>query len=512
MARQVPHEYCVFLTKKLCQSPFAIKLQAQFNEVPSQILSALVLFLPAMAFAAANFIYQPSVGHAAGAAARISRRVDHRGRNESRLAVQTRFAVAQQKAELISLLDRAAQSSISTPSFFRCARRATHFMPRRLSRGRTAHRHDGQSAGTILRSARVRHRRGAQARAGIARVVQSVSRRASRNQIARRQPHHPDASRTYPPLRRSSLARPRRTGRAPTRCAVVLDVVNRYDVDGVVFDDYFYPYPVKNLLGHELDFPDDASWEKYGVPAATPRRLAAQNVNQFRPKRFAIHQGRNRGCNSASARSASGVRGIHRKSKVWTPTEAFTPTRACGSPTAGWIFSRRSFTGRSLRRAKFSRAVQLVALAKSQRPPRLCRVGCRRHKISGGRNHAANPNRPDPDQRQRRNSLSSAQHFGKPRAHRRPPRRLCPARARARVALAGSLAAAGQTKVDGHRRKKFRAPAVGNFWRRTNPLVALAIPHQRRLDDGNSAGGPDGSSIGRYGARCHCHPRRGPAG
>jgi uncharacterized lipoprotein YddW (UPF0748 family) len=64
--------------------------------------------------------------------------------------------------------------------------------------------------------------------------------------------------------------------------AVVLDVVNRYDVDGIVFDDYFYPYPVKNLLGHELDFPDDASWEKYGVPSGLSRDdWRRKNVNQL---------------------------------------------------------------------------------------------------------------------------------------------------------------------------------------------------------------------------------------
>ncbi|GMV04117.1 MAG: hypothetical protein AMXMBFR53_03980 [Gemmatimonadota bacterium] len=42
--------------------------------------------------------------------------------------------------------------------------------------------------------------------------------------------------------------------------AVVTDIVRRYDVDGIHFDDYFYPYPEYN--GGE-DFPDDASWEAY---------------------------------------------------------------------------------------------------------------------------------------------------------------------------------------------------------------------------------------------------------
>ncbi|MBN1388174.1 MAG: DUF1343 domain-containing protein, partial [Bacteroidales bacterium] len=41
---------------------------------------------------------------------------------------------------------------------------------------------------------------------------------------------------------------------------VVLDLVKRYDLDGIHFDDYFYPYPEYN---NNKDFPDDASWEEY---------------------------------------------------------------------------------------------------------------------------------------------------------------------------------------------------------------------------------------------------------
>ncbi|CAN5278418.1 family 10 glycosylhydrolase [soil metagenome] len=42
--------------------------------------------------------------------------------------------------------------------------------------------------------------------------------------------------------------------------AVIADVVKRYDVDGIHFDDYFYPYPEYNK---GKDFPDDASWGRY---------------------------------------------------------------------------------------------------------------------------------------------------------------------------------------------------------------------------------------------------------
>jgi uncharacterized lipoprotein YddW (UPF0748 family) len=43
---------------------------------------------------------------------------------------------------------------------------------------------------------------------------------------------------------------------------VILDVVSRYDVDGVHMDDYFYPYPERNRRG-EIPFPDDRSWRAY---------------------------------------------------------------------------------------------------------------------------------------------------------------------------------------------------------------------------------------------------------
>ena len=52
---------------------------------------------------------------------------------------------------------------------------------------------------------------------------------------------------------------------------VILDVVRRYDIDGVHIDDYFYPYPITNPPAAtpavpkpvEVDFPDDAAWSAY---------------------------------------------------------------------------------------------------------------------------------------------------------------------------------------------------------------------------------------------------------
>jgi uncharacterized lipoprotein YddW (UPF0748 family) len=44
---------------------------------------------------------------------------------------------------------------------------------------------------------------------------------------------------------------------------VVLDVVKRYDIDGVHIDDYFYPYKERDRRGNVIDFPDARSWQRY---------------------------------------------------------------------------------------------------------------------------------------------------------------------------------------------------------------------------------------------------------
>lgn len=65
--------------------------------------------------------------------------------------------------------------------------------------------------------------------------------------------------------------------------SVVADVVRRYDVDGVHFDDYFYPYPEKDANGNRIDFPDDAAWQKYVETGGKLSRddWRRKNVNDF---------------------------------------------------------------------------------------------------------------------------------------------------------------------------------------------------------------------------------------
>ena len=76
---------------------------------------------------------------------------------------------------------------------------------------------------------------------------------------------------------------------------VILDVVRRYDIDGVHIDDYFYPYPVSTTAAppstpSEIDFPDDPAWSAYVLAGGKLARAdwRRQNVNTLIEK---IHTG-----------------------------------------------------------------------------------------------------------------------------------------------------------------------------------------------------------------------------
>ncbi|HEX3800995.1 MAG TPA: family 10 glycosylhydrolase [Verrucomicrobiae bacterium] len=63
---------------------------------------------------------------------------------------------------------------------------------------------------------------------------------------------------------------------------VVMDVVRRYDIDGVHFDDYFYPYKEQDAQHRDLEFPDEASWKKYGAGGKLSHEdWRRENVNTF---------------------------------------------------------------------------------------------------------------------------------------------------------------------------------------------------------------------------------------
>ncbi len=65
--------------------------------------------------------------------------------------------------------------------------------------------------------------------------------------------------------------------------AVIMDVIARYNIDGIHLDDYFYPYKEKDAAGNTIEFPDDPSWQKYQQGGGSLSRddWRRENVNQF---------------------------------------------------------------------------------------------------------------------------------------------------------------------------------------------------------------------------------------
>ena len=64
---------------------------------------------------------------------------------------------------------------------------------------------------------------------------------------------------------------------------VMMDIVNRYDIDGLHMDDYFYPYKEKNEAGEIIEFPDDESFMQYVADGGLLSRddWRRENVNEF---------------------------------------------------------------------------------------------------------------------------------------------------------------------------------------------------------------------------------------
>lgn len=63
---------------------------------------------------------------------------------------------------------------------------------------------------------------------------------------------------------------------------VFMDVLSRYDIDGMHIDDYFYPYPVRES-GKVVPFPDDATYQAYQKRGGTLGKSdwRRKNVDDF---------------------------------------------------------------------------------------------------------------------------------------------------------------------------------------------------------------------------------------
>jgi uncharacterized lipoprotein YddW (UPF0748 family) len=71
-----------------------------------------------------------------------------------------------------------------------------------------------------------------------------------RPDLAKKYGKHHWLNPTHPEVQKHSLA-------------VIVDVVKRYDIDGVHLDDYFYPYAEVDDDKKEIPFPDDDTWAAY---------------------------------------------------------------------------------------------------------------------------------------------------------------------------------------------------------------------------------------------------------
>lgn len=61
----------------------------------------------------------------------------------------------------------------------------------------------------------------------------------------------------------------------------VAEIVRNYDVDGVVFDDYFYPYPANDENGLQAAFNDDAAFAAYGTDYSDRAAWRRDNINKI---------------------------------------------------------------------------------------------------------------------------------------------------------------------------------------------------------------------------------------
>ncbi|MEZ4240670.1 MAG: family 10 glycosylhydrolase [Myxococcota bacterium] len=106
------------------------------------------------------------------------------------------------------------------------------------------------------------------------RLAQPVPRQGELHLGRRQQPRLRGVRPVRLPLRQRRLARPGRPAIQDQLEAVVSDLALRYDIDGIHFDDYFYPYPDGTA------FPDSATYAAYGggLSLADWRR---DNVNQM---------------------------------------------------------------------------------------------------------------------------------------------------------------------------------------------------------------------------------------
>jgi uncharacterized lipoprotein YddW (UPF0748 family) len=276
----MPHEYSIFRRKNFAGGHLRLNYELNLMKLRIKILSALI-FLSSTILFAANFEYRPA------SIVPPNPPREFRGAWITEVAAnpdwpsEPGLSTAEQKAELIALLDRAAQLHLNAVIFqIRPACDAVYSSPLEPwseyltgAQGKAPEPFYDPLAFAIEEA----HKRGLELHAWINPFRASLAQSKSPVALNHISKTHPELVRKYGDLLWLDPGEPAVRDHV---LRVVMDVVRRYDVDGVQFDDYFYPYPQKDSAGRNLDFPDYATWKKYGkgLDRDDWRR---QNINQF---------------------------------------------------------------------------------------------------------------------------------------------------------------------------------------------------------------------------------------
>jgi uncharacterized lipoprotein YddW (UPF0748 family) len=186
---------------------------------------------------------------------------------------------AQQRAELDAIVDKAAQLRLNAivlqvrpecDAFYRSKREPwSSFLTGKMGRA------PEPAYDPLEFAVAAAHARGLELHAWINpfRALANAARETSATHISRT---HPEWVRRYG---NQLWVDPGEAGAREYTIGIILDIVRRYDVDGIHIDDYFYPYPTKD----RADFPDDAPWARYRSKGGQLERAdwRRENINQF---------------------------------------------------------------------------------------------------------------------------------------------------------------------------------------------------------------------------------------
>lgn len=167
------------------------------------------------------------------------------------------------------------------------------------------------------------------------RALSNASQQVAGNHVTRSAPH---ITKRFGSMVWCDPAQPDTRSRALN---VILDVVKRYDIDGVHLDDYFYPYPSGNSRFADGKSPSQHCAYVDGFVSSLYSSVKRQKpwirvgISPFGIWRPGVPAGIEAGIES-------------------TATSSSPATRASGLKTAGWTTLRRSFTGGFPRRSRVS--------------------------------------------------------------------------------------------------------------------------------------------------------------